>query len=133
MTSLFSDPSSYSVSREMIWWHIRVQTRAASGALARAFETAECKGISKKIFPRTYLADTERHQEPAAHRCRRQKPPHRDGHFAGMTRARALLTASQNVSHSPKDPPKVSLSRHIFLVLREESHRTHAGIPWRDS
>lgn len=50
-----------------------------------------------------------------------------------MTRARALLTASQNVSHSPKDLPKVNLSRHIFLVPREKSHRTHAGIPWRDT
>lgn len=50
-----------------------------------------------------------------------------------MTRARALLTASQNVSHSPKDLPKVSLSRHIFLVPREKSHRTHAGVPWRDT
>lgn len=83
MTSLFFDPSSCSVSREVFWRHIRVQTRAASGALAGAFETVESKGISKKTFPRTYLADTERHQEPAAHRCRRQKPPHRDGHFAG--------------------------------------------------
>jgi len=42
-----------------------------------------------------------------------------------MIRARALLTASQNVSHSPKDLPKVNLSRHIFLVPREKSHRTH--------
>lgn len=53
--------------------------------------------------------------------------------FCRMTPRPRVLTASQSVSHSPKDLPKASLSRHIFLALREESHRIRRGTVERDS
>lgn len=124
MTSSLSDPSSCSVSREMVWWHIRVQTRAASGALAGVFETAECKGISKKTFPRTYLADTERHQEPAAHRCRRQKPPHRDGHFAGWP-APARYWLRRRTCRTRRRTRRRSVSHVTFSSFSEKSLIVH--------
>lgn len=75
-------------------------------------------------YRKSYLANTERHQEPTAHRHRRQKPLHRGGHFTGWPGSTlATVCVLERVTHSPKDPPEADLSRHIFFVLREESHR----------